>query len=46
MGIGPVEMLIVGGMLFGACLIPIGTLVLAFLIYDRVKRIEQRLDQR
>jgi hypothetical protein len=45
MGIGPIELLILIVVLLGAFLIPVGTLIVSFLIYDKVKRIEQRLEK-
>lgn len=46
MSIGSVELLIVGliGLVYIA--IPVATLVLLFLVYDKVRRIEQALDRR
>jgi hypothetical protein len=46
MNIGPIEILIllVGGVVTLA--VPVATLVLLFLIFDKVKRIEERLNQR
>ena len=46
MSIGSVELLIVGLIGLVTIAIPIATLVLLFLIYDKVRRIEQALDRR
>lgn len=42
--IGPVEVLIVGLICIASIGIPVVTLVLVFLLYERVKRIEARLN--
>jgi hypothetical protein len=45
MNVGPIELIIV--MIIGlfSLLLPLVTIVFMFLIYDRVRRIEQRLDR-
>jgi hypothetical protein len=41
--IGPVELVIISLICLGAWVIPIVTLVLTFLIYNKVNRIEQNI---
>lgn len=45
MNLGPVELLISTAVLLLTCLFPIATLVLVYLTYDKVRRIEARLDR-
>ncbi len=45
MGLGPVELIIVLIIGFVTLLLPVAAIVFLFLIYDRIRRIEQRLDR-
>ncbi len=45
MGLGPVELIIVMVISIFLLLLPVAAIVFLFLIYDRVRRIEQRLDR-
>ena len=45
MSVGPVELLISTAVLLLTCLFPIATLVLVYLTYDKVRRIEERLNR-
>ena len=45
MSIGPAELLISTAVLFLTCLFPIATLVIVYLTYDKVRRIEERLNR-
>ncbi len=44
MSLGPTELIIVIVILF-SLLVPVAAIVFLFLIYDKIRRIEQRLDR-
>lgn len=46
LGVGFLELLIVGILALGSLAMPMATLVVALLVYGKVNRIEQSLNQR
>jgi len=45
MGIGAAELVLLFPMVLISLAIPIATLIIVFLVYGKVKKIEQKLDQ-